>query len=94
MSTTSMVHIRLEESLKNEATEALAAMGLSMSDAVRVFLKRVIADQQLPFDLRVPNSQTRAAMLESRALMANRSEKMARFANADELIADLEKNAS
>ena len=94
MSTTSMVHIRLEESLKNEATEALAAMGLSMSDAVRVFLKRVIADQQLPFDLRVPNAQTRAAMLESRALMANRSEKMARFANADELIADLEKNAS
>jgi DNA-damage-inducible protein J len=40
-------------------------MGLSVSDAVRVFLMRVVADKQLPFALKVPNAETRAAMAES-----------------------------
>ena len=92
MATTTMVHIRLEESVKAEATEALAAMGLTVSDAVRVFLMRVIADKQMPFELRVPNVETRAAMQASRALMAARSARNPRFASADALIEDLEKN--
>ena len=92
MATTTMVHIRLEESVKAEATEALAAMGLTVSDAVRVFLMRVIADKQMPFELRVPNVETRAAMQASRALMAARSARNPRFASADALIDDLEKN--
>lgn len=37
-----MVHVRLDQDVKARATETLAAMGLSVSDAVRVFLMRVI----------------------------------------------------
>lgn len=37
MATTTMVHVRVDETLKNQAAETLAAMGLSLSDAVRVF---------------------------------------------------------
>ena len=38
-----MIHVRINEQVKKEATETLASMGLSVSDAVRVFLLRVIA---------------------------------------------------
>lgn len=81
---TKMIHIRVDEKLKEESTQALEAMGLSISDAVRVFLTRVVADQQLPFSLKVPNAETREAMREARAMTK------ARFNSGDELINDLE----
>jgi DNA-damage-inducible protein J len=65
--TTTMIHVRIEEKVKAEATKALAKMGLSMSDAVRVLMVRVAADKALPFSLEVPNAKTRAAMREPRA---------------------------
>jgi DNA-damage-inducible protein J len=64
---TTMVHVRMERKLKARATKALAAMGLSVSDAVRLTLTRVAAEQALPFDVRVPNAKTVAAMKEARA---------------------------
>lgn len=88
MSTT-MVHIRIDERMKTQATETLAAMGLSVSDAVRVFLTRVVAEQQLPFVLKVPNPETRAAMIEADAIA---HERRARFASAADLFDDLEKD--
>lgn len=88
MANTSMLHVRVDEELKAQATEALAAMGLSVSDAVRILLKRVATDQAFPLELKVPNAQTRAAMEEARATVKARA---ARFASADALIDDLEK---
>ena len=88
--TTAMVHVRVDEKIKAQATEALAAMGLSVSDAVRVFLMRVVAEQQMPFALKVPNAQTRAAMEEADEIALTRS---ARFCTAAELFDDLEKNS-
>jgi len=84
-----MIHIRLDERTKTQASETLAAMGLSLSDAVRVFLMRVIAEKQLPFALKVPNTETRAAMIEADEIA---HEHRARFATATELFDDLEKN--
>jgi len=88
--TTAMVHVRVDEKIKAQATEALAAMGLSVSDAVRVFLMRVVAEQQMPFALRVPNAQTRAAMEEADEIALTGR---ARFGTAAELFDDLEKNS-
>jgi DNA-damage-inducible protein J len=88
---TSMIHIRVEDDIKEQATLALTAMGLSVSDAVRLFLRRVVIDQAFPLELKVPNAETLAAMEESRAMMATRR---ARFQSAEELFADLEKNSS
>lgn len=82
-----MIHVRIEDDTKKDATAALDAMGLSVSDAVRLFLKRVVADQAFPLELRVPNAATRAAMQEADDIAATRA---ARFADADALIADLE----
>ena len=90
---TSMLHIRVDDDIKEQATLALTTMGLSMSDAVRLFLRRVVVDQAFPLELKVPNAQTQAAMEESRAMMARRRNGENRFASADEMFADLEKNS-
>jgi len=72
---------------KQEASAALAVMGLSVSDAVRALLVRVAADKALPFALRVPNATTRAAMAEADEMVrAGR----ARFASEADLIESVE----
>jgi len=86
----SMLHIRVDDETKAQASEALAAMGLSVSDAVRILLKRVVNDQAFPLELKVPNAATREAMLEARA-MAER--KAARFDSAQALIDGLDQEA-
>jgi DNA-damage-inducible protein J len=85
-----MLHIRVDDETKAQASEALAAMGLSVSDAVRILLKRVVNDQAFPLELKVPNAATRQAMLEARA-MAER--KAARFDSAQALIDGLDQEA-
>jgi DNA-damage-inducible protein J len=88
MATTTMVHVRVDEDIKAQATETLAAMGLSISDAVRVFLMRVVAEQQMPFALKVPNAETRAAMAQADEIARTRR---ARFGTATALFGELEK---
>lgn len=87
MSNSTMLHVRVDDEIKAQATEALAAMGLSVSDAVRILLKRVVSDQAFPLELKVPNAQTREAMDEARATMNARA---ARFHSARALLDDLE----
>lgn len=59
---TSLVHIRVDEKVKAKAAKALAAMGLTVSDAVRILLARVATEKALPFEVRVPNRATVAAI--------------------------------
>ena len=59
---TTMVHVRVDEKTKQRAAKTLAAMGISVSDAVRMLLVRVAAEQALPFDVKVPNATTVKAM--------------------------------
>ncbi len=66
MAATEMVHVRVEKRIKTQAAKTLAAMGLSVSDAVRVLLTRVAVEKALPFEVKVPNAATAAAMLETR----------------------------
>jgi len=84
-----MLHVRVDDEIKTQASEALAAMGLSVSDAVRILLKRVVTDQAFPLELKVPNAKTRVAMEEAREMTRARA---ARFASADAMIDDLEKS--
>jgi DNA-damage-inducible protein J len=66
MAATEMVHVRVEKRIKAQAAKTLAAMGLSVSDAVRVLLTRVAVEKALPFEVKVPNARTVAAMQEAR----------------------------
>lgn len=61
-----MIHVRVDRKLKTKAAKTLGAMGLSLSDVVRLLLTRIAVEQALPFEVRVPNRVTRAAMKEVR----------------------------
>jgi DNA-damage-inducible protein J len=82
---TTDVRSRIEPELKDRASSVLAECGLNLSDAIRLFLRQVVAQQGLPFEVRTPNAVTVAAMKEARAISH------ARFGSAQELIDDLEK---
>ncbi|MEC9347283.1 MAG: type II toxin-antitoxin system RelB/DinJ family antitoxin [Pseudomonadota bacterium] len=82
-----MLHVRLDNELKAKATEALAAMGLSTSDAVRLLFHRIVADQAFPLELKVPNAETQAAIAEARDLIAT---SRARTDDPEAMFADLD----
>jgi len=71
MAAGAFVRARIDETLKNEAAAVLAEMGLTVSDVVR--MTRIAKDKALPFDLKIPNAATRAAIEDSRAMMKARS---------------------
>ena len=84
----SMLHVRLDDELKRKGNEALAAMGLTAAEAVRLLYHRIVADQAFPLELKVPNRATREAMAEAEEIIARRR---TRFADGQEMIAELEK---
>ena len=89
MTQSSMLHVRVDEETKEKAAEALNAMGMSVSEAVRLFLRRVVADQAIPFEIKVPNDETRKAMAEADDLIRNHRD---RFRTAEAMFDDLEKS--
>ena len=66
MAAADVVRARIDSGLKKEASAVLANMGLSVSDAIRLMLVRVVSEKALPFDVRVPNAETQAAMRDAR----------------------------
>ena len=58
----SFIRVRLDKELKSEASEILSAMGLSVSDLVRMTLTKLVAERDLPFSTYVPNKETVRAM--------------------------------
>jgi len=67
MSTDPVVRARIDSDTKARATSALEAMGLSVSDAIRLLMLRIADEQRLPFAVQVPNSKTVKAMEELEA---------------------------
>jgi len=66
MTENSVVRARIDATTKSEAAAVLATMGLSLSDAFRLLLKRVAAEKSLPFEPLVPNAETIEAMKAAR----------------------------
>jgi len=83
MQADSVVRARIDSETKEQATLALKAMGLSVSDAIRLLMLRVAEEKRLPFEVKVPAAETEKAMLE---LTEGRGK---RFDSADALFDDL-----
>lgn len=83
MAAVDVVRARIDAGLKNEAKAVLAAMGLSLSDAIRLMLVRVASDKALPFDVRIPNGETQAAIRDIQ------DGNVTRFDSVEALMADL-----
>ena len=78
-----LVQARVSKDVKEEASVVLAAIGLTVSDAVRLLLTRVAREKALPFAPLIPNAETIAAMKEARA------GNLARFDDVQSLLDDL-----
>lgn len=85
---TAVVRARIEENVKEDAATVLKAMGLTVSDVIRMTLTRVAQDRAIPFDLSLPNAETQTAMNEGRKLLDERHK---RFASGEEHLNALEK---
>ena len=83
MTDSSVVRARIDEATKAEATAVLSSMGLTLSDAFRMMLKRIAAEKALPFEPLVPNAETVAAMREAG------KGRLPRFTSVDALMQDL-----
>ncbi len=84
MAATAFVRARIDETLKNEAAIVLAAMGLTVSDVVRIALTKIAKEKVLPFDMRVPNALTVKTLVKS-----ERGEDVQHADGADDLFAQL-----
>ena len=83
MAASERVQARIDGAVKEEAATVLAAMGLTISDAVRLLLFRVAHEKALPFAPLVPNTATIEAMREARR------GNLPRFDSVEDLFDDL-----
>jgi len=83
MSSDSVVRARIDSATKERATAALEAMGLTVSDAIRLLMLRIADEKRLPFAVHAPNATTIKAMAELEA------GKGKQFDTDDELLRDL-----
>jgi DNA-damage-inducible protein J len=77
------VRARIDTATKERAADALEAMGLSISDAIRLLMLRIAEEHRLPFEVKVPNAKTRKAIAELEAGKGKRAR------SVDALMADL-----
>ncbi|BBM40101.1 RelB/DinJ family addiction module antitoxin [Leptotrichia shahii] len=81
------VTARVDENVKKEAETLFKKMGLNMSTAMNLFLKKCILEQGIPFELKVPNEETLKVLDEvEKGIGLSKT-----FDSVDELIEDLQK---
>lgn len=65
MSKTETIRARVEPEIKRRAESVLRELGLSPTEAIRMFYRQVILRRGLPFAVEIPNAETQAAMREA-----------------------------
>lgn len=83
----SFIRVRLDKELKTEASEILSAMGLSISDLVRMTLTKLVNERDIPFSTYVPNKETLEAMNE-------KPENLQEYASFSDLLQEVDKEIS
>ncbi len=66
MSLNATVRARVDESLKFDAEHILQEIGLNTSQAINIFLKKVVSVRGIPFDLKLPSKQLKNAINEAK----------------------------
>ena len=85
MAKTATVHARLNPEIKDEAEIILKSLGISISTACEMFYRQIIANGGIPFEMRIPNQQTRQAIQDAR------DGKGEQYNSVEEMFCDLEK---
>ncbi len=59
---TATIQVRVDEKTKTQAQTVLGALHISMSEAVKLFLRQVVLHRGIPFDVKIPNALTRETL--------------------------------
>lgn len=89
MAKTDTLHIRVEPKVKKKAEETLNELGLSITEAINVFLNQVILNQGIPFEIKKPkfNEETIKTIEDTK----NNKNLSKTFNNVDEMFEELDK---
>lgn len=79
------INVRVDEELKKEVDSLYKELGLTMSMAINLFLKRCLLEKGIPFDLKLPSPETKKVMEEVEEKKGLSKE----FSTAEELLSDL-----
>lgn len=93
MAKTANINIRIEPDVKANAEKLFAAFGITVGDAINIFLRKSLMEGGLPFDVRQPryNAETEAAMQEARDISSGKIKAKA-YNSTDEMFKDLDIN--
>lgn len=80
---TTTIQVRVEEKMKRDAQKVFATMGLDLSSGIKLYLARVTQEQRVPFELRIPNTETAKAI---RDLEAGKGQS---FSSVEDLFEDV-----
>lgn len=80
------IHCRIDPILKKGADAVLHHLGLNMTDAIRIFLAQIVLKDGIPFDVKIPNKKTIAAIEESKV-----KSKLYKASSLDNLFKELSK---
>lgn len=89
MAKTATLNIRTDPDIKARAEQLYRSFGITLTDAVNIFLRKSIMEGGLPFDMRSPNAETLAAMRETEDIIAGRVQAKS-YSSARELFDDLD----
>ncbi len=66
MTKTAMIRARVEPRIKQDAEKIFSTLGLSATEAITLFYRQVVLCRGLPFEVRVPNAETRKALRQTK----------------------------
>jgi DNA-damage-inducible protein J len=84
MAKTEFIRARVDEHLKESVEHLFSRLGLSMTEAITLFLTQCEMRQGLPFEVRLPNEETRRALDDAHAGV-----NMTSYADADEMFKEM-----
>ena len=84
MANGAVVQARIDPQIKEEARGVLDELGMSMSEAIVVYLKQIVMRRAIPFELKLPNKLTVETLEKS-----ERGEDVHEFSNVDDLLKEL-----
>jgi DNA-damage-inducible protein J len=86
MRKSAVIHARIEPRTKRRAEDVLRDLGMSPTEAIRLFYRQICLRSGLPFRVEMPNAETRATLTKSR-----RGQGVESFESLDEMFASWQK---
>lgn len=90
MAKTATINMRVNSQVKSDAESIFSSLGMTLTEAINVFLHKSIMEGGLPFDVRQPryNAETEAAIQESRDILAGKADAES-YSSVDDMFAAL-----